>query len=183
MTKPKPKDQLRKRGRKPKDRNSRNSGRVNSGNSGQLPAPAPVVAVEPAQVKMGRPFKLNADAMTLRQVKMLAQAHSTEVEAARFLGVDDETFKDFLAREPEAAEVWEKGRAEVVVSLRRAQLRKALSGNPEMLKHLGKNMLGQIDRTATELTGKNGGPVSFQAVGDVTPEELEAARKMIEALE
>lgn len=49
-----------------------------------------------------------------------------------------------------------RGEAIGKVSLRRAQFRSALSGNPQMLKHLGENLLDQRGRT--ELSTPPGRP-------------------------
>lgn len=167
MTKPKPKELHKKRGRKPKN-----------------PAPGPEIRDLPAQVKtgkrMGRPYKLNPDTVTLEKVKLLAQLQCTEVEAASYLKVDDETFKDFLAREPDAAATWSEGRAEGIVKLRNAQFRKALSGNPEMLKWLGRQVLGQSDKTVVEQTGKDGGPIQTATTVVLTEADKKAILDILE---
>jgi hypothetical protein len=73
------------------------------------------------------------------QVEELASLGCTDRDIANFFGIKEDTlrynFTDNLI----------KGREELKVSLRRAQLKLALSGNAVMLIWLGKNLLGQTD--------------------------------------
>lgn len=73
------------------------------------------------------------------QVQDLASIGCTDRDVANFFGIDENTlrynFSDYLI----------KGREELKVSLRRAQLKLALGGNATMLIWLGKNILGQTD--------------------------------------
>lgn len=164
MTKRKPPELHKKRGRRPKKGSTEPVIPEIRDNSGQVET----------KNKTGRPPKLKADPETLKQVKLLGQLHCTIVEAARFLGVDDETFRDFLAREPEALKTWETSRADGLVKLRAAQFKKALAGNPEMLKWMGKQLLNQQDKGSIELTGKDGGPISSVS-REMTPQEAAEA--------
>jgi len=72
-------------------------------------------------------------------IERLAALACTDRDIAEFVGINEDTlrynFKDQLA----------KGRAEVRISLRRAQIDVALKGNAVMLIWLGKNILGQSD--------------------------------------
>ena len=84
-------------------------------------------------------------------VRILAKVGCTTTEIAAELKVDRRTLqRRFAATIKEAKEA---GRT----SLRRAQWRVALKGNPTMLIWLGKNELGQKDRA--ELTGPDDGPL------------------------
>ena len=75
------------------------------------------------------------------EVEKLASIGMKDREIAEYLGIDDSTlaynFKPFLI----------KGRHNLKVSLRRAQLSLALSGNATMLIWLGRNLLGQSENT------------------------------------
>jgi hypothetical protein len=55
------------------------------------------------------------------------------------------------------------------VSLRRMQYKKAMAGSDTMLIWLGKNYLEQADKSQTEVSGRNGGPI-----------EIDNARERIE---
>lgn len=74
-----------------------------------------------------------------KEVRKLASIGMKNSEIAEFLDIDDSTlaynFKQELV----------KGRHDLKVSLRQAQIRLALSGNAVMLIWLGKNILGQSE--------------------------------------
>jgi hypothetical protein len=74
-----------------------------------------------------------------KEVQKLASIGMKNSEIAEYLAIDDSTlnynFKQYLT----------KGRHDLKVSLRRAQLSLALSGNATLLIWLGKNILGQSD--------------------------------------
>jgi hypothetical protein len=74
-----------------------------------------------------------------KEVEKLASIGMKDREIAEYLDIDDSTltynFKLFLI----------KGRHNLRISLRRAQLSLALSGNATMLIWLGRNILGQSD--------------------------------------
>ena len=72
----------------------------------------------------------------------------------------------------------ENGRANGRQTLRRLQWQAANEGNSTMLVWLGKQLLGQRDKT--ELTGADGGPMQMQTVSldvnDLSPEQRAALR-------
>lgn len=74
-----------------------------------------------------------------KEVQKLASIGMKNSEIAEYLDIDDSTlnynFKQYLT----------KGRHDLKVSLRRAQISLALSGNATLLIWLGKNILGQSD--------------------------------------
>lgn len=86
---------------------------------------------------MGRP-KIEIDE---KLVEGMASVGATNTEIAQFVGASEATirarFKDTLAR----------ARAGLKVKLRRKQIEMALEGNATMLVWLGKQMLGQKERT------------------------------------
>lgn len=86
---------------------------------------------------MGRP----AHEFTLEQQQMvmkLSEIFTSESDIAYVMGIDVSTLRKY-------PELMETGKARARVKLRRAQMDKALEGNPTMLIWLGKNMLGQSD--------------------------------------
>ena len=89
---------------------------------------------------MGRPL-LDIDE---EKVHELAKLHCTYEEIAAVMGCSTDTlsrrFADYI----------EKGREEGKTSLRRAQFKKALEGNPTMLIWLSKQYLGQQDAPPQE---------------------------------
>jgi len=97
----------------------------------------------------GRPkgiFKLNADDATLAMVETLGKIQATNKEAGARLGVTEETFVEFLRREEKAAETFDFAKEVGKASLRSAQFKAALAGNPTMLVWMGKQLLGQKDK-------------------------------------
>lgn len=90
---------------------------------------------------MGRP-PLDIDA---EQVLKLAQLGCKNNEIADYFGCSPDTIEKRFAAE------LVKGRSEVRMSLRRWQLEAAKRGQIAMLIWLGKQMLGQQDRTILEL--------------------------------
>lgn len=102
-------------------------------------------------------------AVDLRQLEMLAKIQCTHAEMAAVMGVSEDTLTRRFADQIKA---WRLGGK---TSLRRAQWTAALgqrddSGkivvppNPTMMIWLGKNELGQADKS--ELTGKDGAPLT-----------------------
>ena len=100
-------------------------------------------------------------------VKALASAGCTVEEIADFLSVNKKTLeRRFLG-------VMEKGRNTRNVSLRRKQVELAMRGDKTMLIWLGKQFLGQSDKT--QLSGKDDGPIKHQhSVANLTDEQLDA---------
>lgn len=102
---------------------------------------------------MGRPpLPLDAE-----QVYKLARLGCTQEEIADILGCSQQTISDRFSVECARA------RASLKMSLRRAQLHRAVKDRSDsMLIHLGKQMLGQSEKTETTTTGK----VIFQTFDD-----------------
>ena len=74
------------------------------------------------------------------EVYKLAQIGSKDTEIADWFGIDGNTLRYNFSVE------LLKGRESLKHSLRRAQIKTALSGNPTMLIWLGKNILNQSDQ-------------------------------------
>lgn len=91
---------------------------------------------------MARP-KVQIDVKT---VERLAQLGCKTTEIADHFGVSVDTIDRRFAEE------LTKGRANIRMSLRQWQLKAAEKGNPTMLIWLGKQMLGQEDRSIFEVT-------------------------------
>ena len=109
---------------------------------------------------MARPKKYNIDEI---QVVKLASYGCTNIEIANFFGCDEslirKSYSEFLT----------KGRAESKIRLRQAQWKSALGSekhppNVTMLIWLGKQVLGQTEKSEVEWTN----PVSGIEFVDVT---------------
>jgi len=91
-------------------------------------------------VKRGIMIGRNATVVPPDEVEHLASLGCTDAEIARYHGVKEDTlrrhFEEYLTR----------GRHQLRTTLRQAQLRVALEGNPTMLIWLGKNLLNQNEQ-------------------------------------
>lgn len=94
----------------------------------------------------------------------LAKIGCTKEEMGRVLGCDPTTIGRRFADEIE------QGTADLKVRLRRKQISAALKGNIAMLIFLGKQLLGQTDKSRTELAGEVTAP-GRPNVGQMSPEE------------
>lgn len=106
----------------------------------------------------GRPkgsTKLQHSEELLRQIRGLGQIQCTRREAAAVLGVNEDTFSDFLRLHTDCFEAFEYGREEGCVSLRRTQLKMAET-SASMAIWCGKQYLGQSDKSdnTTKVSGE-----------------------------
>ena len=113
--------------------------------------------------------------------------HCTGEECASLLDIDYDNLNKHLIAEGHGGftEYFKKHSAGGKMSLRRRQWRKAIDDdNTTMQIWLGKQNLGQSDRSKTEITGKDGGPVQQQVstgpvdMSQYTTEELEFIDQM-----
>lgn len=115
-------------------------------------------AKQPKKNKRGRPkgsTKLKHSEELLRQIRGLGQIQCTRKEAAAVLGVNEDTFSDFLRLHTDCFEAFEYGREEGCVSLRRTQLKMAET-SASMAIWCGKQYLGQSDKSdnTTKVSGE-----------------------------
>ena len=99
--------------------------------------PKQLKAVEVYGYEIGRGLRKRV--VPPRDIYELASIGCTDREIARWFDVDENTLRYNFS------DILEKGREDLKHSLRRAQIKLALSGNAVMLIWLGKNMLGQSD--------------------------------------
>jgi hypothetical protein len=99
--------------------------------------PKQLKAVEVFGYEIGRGLRKRI--VPPKDVYELAAIGCTDREIAQWFDVDENTLRYNFS------EILAKGREDLKHSLRRAQLKLALSGNAVMLIWLGKNILGQSD--------------------------------------
>jgi hypothetical protein len=99
--------------------------------------PKKLVAVEVFGYEVGRGRRKRI--VVPKDVYELASIGCTDREIAQWFDVNEDTLRYNFA------DIIEKGRADLKHSLRRAQIKLALSGNCTMLIWLGRNMLGQTE--------------------------------------
>lgn len=112
-------------------------------------------------------------------VKALASIMCTMPEIALVIGVSEDT----LQRRPVLAKAIAEGRANGRSSLRRAQYKAAMDGNPTMLIWLGKQVLGQRDNADVDMNLRfvEDRRESIAAISQ-NPAALAKARELAEAL-
>lgn len=111
--------------------------------------------------KNGRPK--GGSAVDMTELEKLGMLQCTNAEVAAFFGISERAVELRMQNSKEFREAIEKGRALGRVSLRRKQMQAAEQGNPAMLIWLGKQLLGQRDVIAAEISGPQGGPVQIEA--------------------
>ncbi|SRR5260370_1284056 len=110
----------------------------------------------------------------LEELKKWARAGATYPEMAQRLGVGHATLERRL-KKPEFAAALAEAKAEMIVSLRTKQVSIALGGNVTMLIWLGKQYLGQTDRSDTTHRGHDG--KALLTLADIDRIILEGAKK------
>ena len=122
----------------------------------------------------------------MKQLESLAAAQCTDDEMAAHVGVSRQHWIK-IKRRPENDEVIRRGRAKGLGSLRSAQFKAALEGNPTMLIWMGKQLLGQTDyeRSEVRLTGPNGGAVQIATLQleSLSVEELQELYRLRKKIE
>lgn len=114
----------------------------------------------------------------------LCEIQCTRDEIAGVLGIEPDTLVRKMKEEHGIGfvEYFSLKSASGKASLRRKQYTIAMDGNAQLLVHLGKNWLGQSEKTESkqEITGKDGAPL--MEARPVTQGDLDHARATIERL-
>lgn len=127
--------------------------------------------VQPAERNPGgRPRK----EIDLLQLEAACQIQCTAEECAALFDCSVDTLDRRLKEEGYAgfAEFYKIHATHGKTSLRRLQWKSAQNGNVAMQIWLGKQMLGQRDKS--ELTGRDGGPIEHVDLSNLTEQELTA---------
>ena len=96
----------------------------------------------------------------LQDIEKLAMLQCTHREAAGFLDLRVNAFRQLLRKNHKVAEAWERGQQMGLVSLRRKQMALA-SHNATMAIFMGKQYLGQRDEVTNRHVGADGGPIDI----------------------
>lgn len=118
---------------------------------------------KPATKPPTKPRDPRSADIDFKVVEGMASVGATNVEIAEFIGVAEATIRKHCT------EILIRARGSMKTKLRRAQLRTALKGNPAMLIWLGKQMLGQKEKSEI-----NVGPIGESALAELTDDELRA---------
>lgn len=120
---------------------------------------------DPSQIKKRGRKKIAID---YEKVENYAARMASYDEIADIMGVNTST----LERDPEFLRHHKKGMQKGRVALRSKQFELAMAGNPTMLVWLGKQVLGQRDKQDTEITGKDGSPLTVKILKGVSMDDL-----------
>ena len=135
------------------------------------------MTVKKTKKKMGRP-KVKID---WEEFKKLCHIQCTLSEIADWFECSESTIVRKCKQEQGCTfEGWyKKNSAKGRISLRRSQFKLSQEGNPTMNIWLGKQYLGQRDKTEnkTELYGKDGGPIETTTKKIMTTQEIEDEMK------
>ncbi len=107
----------------------------------------------------------------LAELERLSAMQCTDEEIAHWFSVTTKTIER-RRKEPEFAEVMERGKAKGRISLRRQQLKLLEAGNATMGVWLGKQYLGQTDEIRHD--------VSFQCLAVMLPRGIQEEAKLAE---
>lgn len=115
-------------------------------------------------------------------IDKLCEFQATQEEIAQFCECSVDTL-DRRSKElfdMSFADYFDEKRGKGKISLRRAQWQSAQKGNATLLIWLGKQYLGQKDRSATELSGPDGGPIEAKNVSQLPDDELTSRIRLLE---
>lgn len=105
------------------------------------------------------------------------QCSLEEIASAFYISVD--ALKKLIEKDPVVKAAIEYGNSSGKISLRRKQFRLA-SESASMAIHLGKQYLGQTDKSSVEVSGPNGGPIESFDYSKLSPDERAALRQSLE---
>ncbi|MBK8200270.1 MAG: hypothetical protein IPK75_18135 [Acidobacteria bacterium] len=115
--------------------------------------------------KVGKPGKIGRPKLRISvdEIEKLGALNATQEEIAGWFGCSLATIEKRL-QQPRYREAYERGRARGRLSVRREQIELMKKGSATMAIWLGKQLLGQRDVTASEVTGAGGGPQEHKIV-------------------
>jgi len=105
------------------------------------------------------------------KVRQYALLGLKTTEIAGMFGCDEKVIRRRFKKEVLS------GKAQRVAAIRKAQYDAMLALNPTILIWLGKNELGQTDKSVVEHTGAEGGPIRVD-LSKLTTEELNVIRNI-----
>jgi len=125
---------------------------------------------------MARKIRKSIKISTLKQ---LCELQCTREEIAAAFSITTAQLDKLIEKDEAVREAINYGKTQGKISLRRSQFRLA-KVNASMAIHLGKQYLGQTDKTQLEVSGPNGGPVETFDYSKLTPDERAALRETLQ---
>ena len=130
--------------------------------------PFPAGYVPKAEELVPRPYRGSAanPIFTPLEVYKLGLLKCTQAEIAAFFGVTRQAVEYRFAKSPLLRAAFERGFENGSISLRRAQMQRAMEGSDTMLIWMGKQHLGQTDveRSKVELSGPGGAAIQVASL-------------------
>lgn len=112
-------------------------------------------------------------------LKQLCELQCTREEIAAAFSISTSQLDKLIEKDDAVRAAIDYGKTQGKISLRRSQFRLA-KVNASMAIHLGKQYLGQTDKTQLEVSGPNGGPVETFDYSKLTPDERAALRETLQ---
>jgi hypothetical protein len=127
----------------------------------------------------GQPSKID-----MEKLETLCQVNCTHEEIAAFFGITVRAIEKRRHESEEFRNVMDNAKLVGKISIRRAQVQAALNGDRTMLVWMGKQLLGQRDVQAMQISGPNDGPIEHRDVGmdlsKLSADELRTLRTLRE---
>lgn len=112
-------------------------------------------------------------------LKQLCELQCTREEIAAAFNISVSSLDKLIEKDEAVRAAIEYGKTQGKISLRRKQFRLA-SSSASMAIHLGKQYLGQTDKSQLEVSGPGGGPVETFDYSKLTPDERAALRETLQ---
>lgn len=115
---------------------------------------------------LGRPTTVDlTDPKVLGELAIFGKIAATQIEMADYWGVCRQTIANYMKDEDGLFfNTYTEAKATLHKSLRSAQVKKALKGDNQMLIWLGKNILGQEDKSAIDHSSKGKAVATFNLI-------------------
>lgn len=122
---------------------------------------------------------MRREKVKVSEIRRLAGLMCTTKEAAGFLGIKEQTFIQMITYDIAAKKAWEEGAQIGKVGLRRKQFRLADTSAP-MAIFLGKQYLQQHDISVTEVSGRDGAPLTTMDLSKLNADQRKQLRALLE---
>lgn len=121
-----------------------------------------------------------AKTVRISELRKLAELQCSETEMAKYFGISLHAFKKLRKTDEMVSLALETAEAEGKISLRRNQFNLS-KHSASMAIHLGKQWLGQTDKSQVEVSGPEGGPIEQRNYdfSGLSPDEKRDLRKTL----
>ncbi len=124
----------------------------------------------------GMAKRRNKKQVRISELKSLMELHPSHEEIAAYFGISVSSWKRLLEKDEIIRTTYETGQGLGKISLRRKQHALA-SHNASMAIHLGKQILGQEEKSAVEVSGPGGKPIQSETTVEYDFSKLSDAER------